>query len=274
VPPSLPAEVRERIERLEIPFNRFGFDPYGISKKEVSLYLTVLGGAYRHYFHVTHGGLSHVPVRGRCMLVGNHSGGIAVDASMVTATLFFEMEPPRLAHGMAEKFIARVPFASTLLSRAGQFPGLPEHAVRLLEDERCLLVFPEGAKGTAKLFHERYSLVDFGSGFARLAAKTKTPIIPFAFFGAGEALPTVFNETRIAKLLGVPYFPITPYLLPLPLPARMHVEFGAPIDVTGADDDESAVPHVERVRNAIADLLEAGRGAHGTLPLLGGRDGG
>ena len=115
------------------------------------------------------------------MLVGNHSGGVAIDGAMVLASMFFDMDPPRLAQGMAEKFINKVPFASEWANRTGQFTGLPENAVRLLEDERLLVVFPEGARGTAKLYKERYSLVDFGTGFMRLALKTKTPIIPFAF---------------------------------------------------------------------------------------------
>src|SRR5690606_31702790 len=112
-------------------------------------------------------------------------GGFAVDAGMVIASMFFEMDPPRLAQGMVEKFLARSPFAGTLLSRCGQFPGLPEHAVKLLEDERLLMVFPEGARGTAKLYKERYSLVNFGTGFMRLAMQTKTPIVPFGFLGGG-----------------------------------------------------------------------------------------
>jgi 1-acyl-sn-glycerol-3-phosphate acyltransferase len=83
------------------------------------------------------------------MLVGNHSGGVAIDGMMVIASQFFEMEPPRLAQGMAEKFLNQMPFASQITSRLGHLTGLPEHAERLLADERMLMVFPEGARGTA-----------------------------------------------------------------------------------------------------------------------------
>ena len=44
------------------------------------------------------------------MLVGNHSGGVAIDAAMVVMSCLLEMDPPRLAQGMAEKFINRLPF--------------------------------------------------------------------------------------------------------------------------------------------------------------------
>jgi 1-acyl-sn-glycerol-3-phosphate acyltransferase len=87
-------------------------------------------------------------------------------------------------------------------------------------DDRLLMVFPEGARGTAKLFKDRYSLVDFGTGFVRLALKTKSPIVPLGFVGGGDAVPTVLNSRTLGKLLGVPYVPITPYGLAAPLPAN------------------------------------------------------
>src|SRR5262249_12026089 len=157
----------------EIPFNACGVDPYGISRDHLAWFLGALGALYRRYFRVRAYGLENVPPRGRAMLVGNHSGGVAVDGAMVIASRFCEMDPPRIAQGMAEKFINRVPFASKWTNRTGQFTGLPETAAMLLEDERMLMVFPEGARGTAKLYKERYSLVGFGTGFMRLAMKTR-----------------------------------------------------------------------------------------------------
>src|SRR5678816_4916589 len=103
---------------------------------------------------------------------------------------------------MVEKFINRYPWASLWSNRCGQVTGLPEHAERLLSEERLLMVFPEGARGTAKLYKDRYSLVDFGTGFMRLALKTKTPIVPFGFLGGGEAVPTVVNAYRLGQAFG------------------------------------------------------------------------
>jgi 1-acyl-sn-glycerol-3-phosphate acyltransferase len=194
------------------------------------------------------------------MLVGNHSGGVALDGAMVLASLFFELEPPRLGHGMAEKFLNRLPFASQWTARLGQLTGLPEHAVTLLEHERLLMVFPEGARGTAKLYGDRNSLVEFGTGFVRLALETRTPIVPFAFVGGGEAIPTVVNLYGLGKLFGVPYVPLTPYLLPVPRPVGLEIYYGEPIvlDGTGFEADEVILRHVERVKQRIAELLEAG----------------
>jgi 1-acyl-sn-glycerol-3-phosphate acyltransferase len=253
--------VRERIGRLEIPFNACGIDPYGISRDRLAMFLTGLGFLYKKYFRVQAFGLEHVPARGRAMLVGNHSGGVAVDGAMVLASLFFEMDPPRLGQGMAEKFMNRVPFMSEWSNRCGQLTGLPETAARLLEDERLLMVFPEGARGTAKLWKERYSLVQFGTGFVRLAMQTKTPIVPFGFVGGGDAIPTIANSYTLGRLVGAPYVPITPYLLALPLPVRLSVTYGEPMvfSGTGSEDDDVIHGHVEAVKAQIAALVDAGR---------------
>src|SRR5580692_11767770 len=117
-------DIDARIARLEIPFGQYGVDPYGISKKYLRLGMRILLTFYRSYFSVETSGLEHVPERGRAMLVGNHSGGFALDGAMVLAAMFFSKDPPRLAQGMVEKFINRVPFASQWASRIGQFTGL------------------------------------------------------------------------------------------------------------------------------------------------------
>ncbi|MDC0714143.1 lysophospholipid acyltransferase family protein [Stigmatella sp. ncwal1] len=258
---ALDDSLEARVERLELPFNEFGVDPYGISKKHLARAAPVLAFFYRHYFRVRCFGCEHVPPRGRAMLVGNHSGGYAVDGAMVLTSMFLEMEPPRLAQGMAEKFINRFPIASLWTSRTGQFTGLPEHARRLLEDDRLLMIFPEGYKGTAKLYNERYSLVDFGTGFMRLALQTRSPIIPFAFLGGGTAVPTVANLYKLGRLFGVPYIPVTPYVFPLPLPTPLEIHYGEPLTFTGTgnEDDEIIVGYVEQVKARIAELIEKGR---------------
>lgn len=253
--------MKSLIDRLELPFNALGVDPYGISRKYLSWSASALAFFYRNYFRVRCHGLENIPARGRAMLVGNHSGGIALDGAMVLTSLLLELDPPRLGQAMAEKFLARVPIASVWTSRTGQFTGLPEHAQRLLDDDRLLVVFPEGARGTAKLYRERHSLVDFGTGFIRLALKSKAPIVPFAVIGGGEAVPTIANLYRLGRLLGVPYVPITPWLLPIPLPAPMTIVYGAPMvfEGTGREDDEVVHRFSEAVKTQIATLIEEGR---------------
>lgn len=254
-------EISARVDRLELPFNRYGVDPYGASKEHIARALTALRFFYRHYFTIGVEGIQHVPSRGRAMLVGNHSGGVAVDGAMVIASCFFELEPPRLAQGMAEKFMAKAPFMGLWATRAGQLTGLVETAEHLLQDERLLMIFPEGARGTAKLYPERNSLVHFGSGFLRLAMKTRTPIIPFGFVGGGEAIPTIHNSYTLGKIFGAPYVPITPWLLTIPAPVRLELTYAEPMifEGTGTEEDEIIEGHVESVKQKIAELIESGR---------------
>ncbi len=246
---------------MELPFGSRGIDLYGVSKDHLLRAGQVLTFAYRHYFRVRTVGAEHVPPRGRAMLVSNHSGGYAIDAGMLAAACFLELEPPRLAHGMVDKFINRLPFVSTWSNRVGQFVGLPEHARRLLSDERLLMVFPEGARGTAKLYKDRHKLVRFGTGFVRLALETKTPIVPVAVLGGGEAVPTIKNFYALGKLIGLPYIPVTPYLLALPLPAHIGIRFGEPMLLEGdpAQDDVAISELVQKVKGRIAQLIAEGQ---------------
>ena len=251
--------VHDRVKRLELPFEASGYDAYGISRLALERAFTFLKPWYRSYFRVRCHGLERIP-KGRAILVPNHSGGVGIDAAVVISACFFDLEPPRLAQGMADRFINRLPMASLIASRTGQLTGLPEHAARLLEDERLLLIFPEGVRGTAKLFNERRTVKDFPSGFLRLALKTQSPIVPVAILGAGEALPTVMNLKRLGRWLGLPYVPITPYLVPVPLPVRFEVFFGEPMMFNGDEhEDESVVGRYKhQIQAEILALLQRG----------------
>lgn len=254
-------EMRDRVRRLELPFNDDGFDPFGVSRAHLEVFFTALSFFYTKYFRVRAYGVENIPARGRAMIVCNHSGGVAVDGAMILASCFLEMQPPRLAQGMADKFLNRWPFASLWTSRVGQLTGLPEHAARLLRDDRLLMVFPEGARGTAKLYGERFSLVGFGTGFLRLALATNTPIVPTAFIGGGDVIPTVANLEGLGRLVGAPYVPITPWLLPLPIPLPCQVYYGEPLRFAGDgdEDDEAIERKVDEVKRRIASLIALGR---------------
>ena len=254
-------EVRDRLERMQLPFNRYGLDPYGISRDHLGFVFSVLAPAYRHYFRVQVHGTSNIPTHSRGMVIGNHSGGIPVDAAMVLASVFFEMDPPRLVHGMVEKFAQYWPMLSPMFSRMGQLPGLPQHAVRLLRDERLLMVFPEGVRGIGKLYKNRYQTVRFGTGFMRIALQTDSPIIPFAFIGGEEAYPTRWHLKPLAQLLGAPYVPVPAHIIPVPLPIRCSIHFGEPMhfDGVGSESDEIIKGYVSQVRERVDELIAEGR---------------
>lgn len=258
--PTSPA-VAERVDRLDLPFSRHGIDPYGIDKRELGRFFTWLGWFYRRFFRVEVYGIEHVPAEGAAMLISNHQGGVAIDAGMVLASVFFEAEPPRLAQGMVEKFLASLPGSDHFTAKVGQVTGLPKHAKRLLGDGRLLMVYPEGARGTAKLHHQSDHLVRFGTGFMRLAIETQSPIVPLAVIGAGDAFPTVANLYKLGKLVGAPYIPVPRYLVPLPRPTTMQILYSAPMrfEGDGSEDDETIAGYVEQVRLRIKWLIEQGR---------------
>lgn len=265
-------EIAERVDRLDVPFNRYGLDPYGVSKSHLSYIFKFVEPFYRQYFSVDCYGFDRIPDAGdAAMLVGNHGGGVPVDAAMLLSACFFELEPPRLVHGMVDKFANRWPVVSQWFNRIGQFTGLPEHAVRLLRDGRLLMVFPEGTRGTGKLYKNRYELQRFGTGFMRIALKSGAPIVPFAFVGGEEALPTVFHLERIANILGIPYIPVPPHLLPIPLPVHCEFHVGEPMhfDGDGSEADETIERYIDQVKRRIDELIERGR-EHRQRQITGG----
>ena len=250
-------EVRDRIEQLELPLNHYGIDPYGVSREHLGVFYTFLGYAFRHYFRVKSYGLDHVPEGGRFLLIGNHSGSVPIDGGMVLSSLFFHREEPLFVHGMFEDFAQDWPFLSTFLRRVGQFTGLPEHAIRLLEDDRPLMFFPEGGRGTSKLYKDRYRLARFDTNFMRIALRTGSPIVPFAFVGGDEVLPTVFDFKPLARLLGTPYWPVPPYILPIPLPRSCQIHYGEPMkfEGDGREPDDVIDHYVTQVRTQIEALI-------------------
>src|SRR5690606_1709813 len=122
-----------------------------------------------------------------------------------------------------------LPWVSTFMARCGQVVGTPQNCIKLLESEEAILVFPEGVRGLNKLYSQRYQLAAFGQGFMRLALETNAPIVPVAVVGAEEQAPAIFDLKPVARMLKMPALPITPTLLPVPLPARYHVYFGDPM---------------------------------------------
>jgi 1-acyl-sn-glycerol-3-phosphate acyltransferase len=202
------------------------------------------GFLHRHYFRTEVFGATNLPL-GRVVLVSNHSGQLPIDGALIGASMFLDVEPPRFIRAMVEKWTQTLPFISLLFSRVGQVVGVPENARRLLEQDEALLVFPEGVRGITKTYDRRYQLTDFGLGFMRLAIATKSPIVPIACIGGEEQYVSVANLSSVAKLLGLPAFPVMPQLLipggQLPLPTRYRIYFGEPLFFDGDPDDDDAV---------------------------------
>ena len=249
-----------RLEKLTPPRNEYGVDPYGMDVDYAVAAAAPFVWLYRKYFRVTLHGLENVPADGRVLLVSNHSGQLPLDAAMIVVALLVEKDPPRVARALVEKWVATLPFVSAFYARIGQIVGTPENCRRLLAADEALLVFPEGVRGLNKPFTERYRLRPFGHGFMRLALEAGAPIVPVGVVGAEEQAPALFDLKPLARLLSMPSFPVTPTLLPFPLPTHYHIHFGAPLHFTGSADEEDAETErkVAEVQAAVQGLLEKG----------------
>ena len=195
-------------------------------------------------------------------------GAIPSDAPVIMHGI--ETELGRPVYGMADNLFRALPVVGTLWSRGGGLPAHPDNAYRLLHDEQQLaLAFPEGTKATGKLARERYQLRRFGrGGFVEIAMRAGVPVVPLAIIGNEEAMPIVFKSGRLAKLLNIPYFPVTanqfvfgPLLgLVVPLPAKFRIRVLPPVHFDAAPNQERynrsvVMDHAERIRDSIQDAL-------------------
>lgn len=259
-------EYRERIARTPQRINEYGFDPSGLEPAFVARTALPAVLLYRHWFRVEVHGIENLPA-GRVLVVANHAGQLPFDGLMLATALVLEAEPPRIARSMGEYWIPRLPFVSIAASRLGTLVGTPENCVQMLEEEECVVVFPEGARGLNKPFRDRYRLQPFGTGFMRIALDANAPVLPVAIVGSEEQQPGLANLEFLARALHIPAFPITasfPWFGPLgllPLPVKYHIHFGKPLHFDGVANDEADAiePKVARVRAAIDSLLRRGR---------------
>ncbi len=262
---KLQAEISERLQKIPNRINEFGYDAYGLSPKWMQRMALPGVLLYRYYFRAETFDIDRLP-EGRMLLIANHAGQLPFDGAMLSTALLFDAEPPRIARPMAEYWLPRLPWVGLALTRAGAMVGTPQNCVHMLENEECVMVFPEGVRGISKPFTLRYQLQRFGLGFMRLALETRTPIVPVGVVGSEEQQPGIANLSGLGKLLRLPAFPITlgfPWLGPLgllPLPVKYRIYFGEPLRFDGhaGDDDAVIEEKVETVKTAVQELLERG----------------
>jgi 1-acyl-sn-glycerol-3-phosphate acyltransferase len=262
---DLQAEIDERLAAVPNRLNEFGYDPFGLSPDAMRRFALPGLMLYRHWFRCRTVGIEKLP-QGRMLLVANHAGQLPFDGAMLSTALLMEAEPPRIARAMGEYFLPRLPFLSVAMARAGALVGTPENCARMLENDECVMVFPEGVRGISKTYDHAYELQRFGLGFMRLALETGAPIVPVGIVGSEEQAPGLANLEGLGRRLGLPALPITPtfpLLGPLgliPLPARYHIAFGDPMHFEGDADgeDEAIDARVQLVKKAVAELLATG----------------
>ena len=236
----------------------FGFDPQWTES-----FLSVFMVLYRDYWRVETTGVENVPATGRALLVSNHAGVLPWDGTMIKTAVFAEHSHPRHVRALVASQFMAMPVMGWFLRRTGQAVGHPDDTRRLLERDELVLVFPEGVRGTGKGFNDRYRLRRFGrGGFVTTAIRSRAPIVPVSVVGSEEIYPMVADLAPVAKFLGLPYFPVTPFwpwfgpLGMIPLPSKWRIQFHAPIHVEdnppeAADDQNLVMALSDEVRNVI-----------------------
>ncbi|MGH8794590.1 MAG: lysophospholipid acyltransferase family protein [Stackebrandtia sp.] len=246
----------------EYDVDEFGFD----TELTEQVTLPLLRPLYRDWFRVETVGLDNVPKEGAALLVGNHSGTVAMDALMVQLALFDDHPAHRRLRLLAADFVFKAPVLGEYARKTGATLASNADAERLLRSGEIVGVFPEGVKGTGKPMWERYKLKRFGrGGFVATALTTGAPIIPVSIVGAEEIYPIIGEIPLLARLFNLPYFPVTPtfpWLGPLgaiPLPSKWIIEFGEPIATQGladlADDPLEVFNLADKVKETIQQTL-------------------
>ncbi|MGC5162450.1 lysophospholipid acyltransferase family protein [Rhodococcus sp. DT1] len=239
----------------------FGFDPHFAD----NVVQPVLRPLFEKWFRVEVRGVENIPTDGRALVVANHAGTLPLDALMTSVAV--RERAGRPLRMLAADLAFDMPVVGTVARKAGHTLACHPDAERLLREDQVVAVFPEGYKGLGKPFKERYKLQRFGrGGFVSAALKTHAPIVPCSIVGSEEIYPNLADLTSLARLLGLPYFPVTP-LFPvlgplgiIPLPSKWYIEFGTPIatdvyDEVAADDPMVLFEVTDHVRETIQQTL-------------------
>src|SRR5829696_2090725 len=215
--------------------DEFGFD----RELTDNVLLPPLRPLFEKWFRVETIGMHHVPDDGAALIVANHSGTVAVDSLMAGLAVHDHHPARRNLRMLGADLVFQLPFVGALARKSGQTLACNPDAERLLTAGELVGVWPEGFKGIGKPFKDRYKLQRFGrGGFVSAALRTGMPIIPCSIVGAEEIYPKIGDLKPLARLIGAPYFPLTPtfpWLGPLgmvPLPSKWLIEFGEPIQTS------------------------------------------
>ena len=255
--------------------DEFGFDP----QFNDAIVMSLLRTLFNKWFRVEVRGIENLPATGAALVVANHAGVLPFDGLMASVAVHDRHPTHRALRLLAADIVFASPLLGSAARKAGHTMACPDDACRLLSKGELTAVFPEGYKGLGKCFRDRYKLQRFGrGGFVSAALRTKAPIIPCSIVGSEEIYPMIGDLRPLARMLGLPYFPITP-LFPVagpaglvPLPSKWYIEFGTPIRTADFDDSALEDPMVtfeltDQVREIIQRTLYRGLGSRRNIFL-------
>jgi 1-acyl-sn-glycerol-3-phosphate acyltransferase len=215
-----------------------------------------------------------VPAAGPALVVGNHSGYVYFPDLWATALALVQrrgLDAPTF--GLAYDLLFAVPGVESFLRRLGALPAGGRAAEAALRAGGAVLVYPGGDWEVCRPWTER-NQVDFHGrmGFVRLALRTGVPVVPVVAHGSHHSVVVVSRGDRVARalglqrvkvhvmpwLLGVP-FGVAPVVPPLPLPAKVTVDFLGPLDWSDAGAETARDPAAVQARyDQVIAVLQAG----------------
>jgi 1-acyl-sn-glycerol-3-phosphate acyltransferase len=256
-------DLRRRLGQLGMRERSGEVDDFGLDAETIRSARPLLRLLRRRWWRIEVLGLEHVPRNGAVLFVANHSGLLPWDGLVLAETLEEELGAERRPRFLIADWLITLPFVQPVLARLGGVRACRENAERLLASGQSVVAFPEGMKGAAKVFRDRYRLQRFGRGGAvRLGVAAGVPIVPVAIVGAEETHPILLKLEAPARLFGLPFLPVTPtfpWLGPLgalPLPSKWVISFGEPLasaatDRADASDDLLVARLTEELRGEI-----------------------
>lgn len=191
--------------------------------------------------------IARIPASGPVLVVGNHSGGLATPDTWVFMVNFMRhFGSQREAYALAHNMVMGMPMLGTWLRKVGTLPAHPDAARDALRRGASVLVYPGGDEDVFRPWSQRNRIrLARRTGFIRLALQERVPVQPVVSIGGHETVFVAGDGRRLARTLGLERFRIKalplvigpPWglspgdlLLHLPLPAKITVQVGEPID--------------------------------------------
>jgi 1-acyl-sn-glycerol-3-phosphate acyltransferase len=241
------------------------FDPFGMDKDFIEAWSrTLFKFMAERYWRAETKGLEGVPRQGPVVLAGTHRGFMPWDA--VIALHLLLGASGRLPRFLVHPGLLKFPFVSTFIAKIGGVVACRESADRVLASGEMLGVYPEGVQGAFARLRDAYKVLSFGRhDFVKLALRHRAPIVPFVNVGSAETFP-IFAQIRSRLWIRYsdwPCLPISTFpFLPLPLPAKWHIQFLPPVHVEKryppeAEHDARVVKEISQsVRRQIQEALD------------------
>lgn len=203
------------------------------------------------YLRVKLEGADNLPEHTGALMVGNH-GPFGMDAPFLVKAIWEQKH--RFVRALADRVIFQTPGYRLGAAMMGVLEGEPQQAIRMLQKDKLVLVYPGGAKETIRSTKEKYQLRwDGHYGFIKVALRAGKPIIPVACIGIDDLFWQIADHEQMLKTPLGRYitrrYGNEKYVMPLyagigglPIPRQLTYHIGWPIHLghgpEAADDPE------------------------------------